>query len=183
MIYARYGIGNPPPEKKKKGNKMKTMGHPLPKLTRSNQHKFFGERVKHGDLFNYTFSSFLWGDVEFLAKRHGFWVEYCKPGTKEYKVHGDATCYAYEKEKSAEEMIKNSEPSIPEKWLEYRDKIGDLVLRFETKKNEVAKLRDDLRSISEEINEIVESIDDGVEGFNDALETFRHALDDISRYI
>ena len=75
------------------------------------------------------------------------------------------------------------EKPLPEKWEESRNKIGDLILRFETKKNEVAKLRDDLRYIAEEATEIVDSIDDGVEGMEEAIESFKHAIDDMSRYI
>jgi len=156
------------------------MGYPLPKLTRKNQHTFFGKDVKHGDLFNYSMA-FLFPDIEHLAKKHGYWIKYCGSGTDESKKHGSFVCYAYELNMEFEK--ETSEPTISERWEESRNKIGDLVLRFEAKKNEVAKLRDDLRYIAEEATEIVDSIDDGVEGMEDAIESFKHALDDMSRYI
>jgi len=160
------------------------MGYPIPKLTRSNQHKFFGDNVKHCDLFSYS-DAFLLKDVGDLAKKHGYWIGYCKPGTQEYKMHGSQVCYAYEIERAAEEMEKNSwdTKALPEKWEEFRTKIGDLVLQFEAKKEQAAKIRDDLRSIVGEIGDIVDSFDDGVEGLEDALEQFKHALDDMSRYV
>jgi len=160
------------------------MGYPLPKLTIKNQHEFFGKQVKHGDLFIYS-QSFLFKDVDTLAKKEGFWVAYCSPDTKEYRMHGHFTCYAYEIEKAAEEMNRNSweVKPLPEKWEEFRTKIGDLVLQFEAKKEQAAKIRDDLRSIAGEIEDIVDSFDDGVEGLEEALEQFKCALDDMSRYV
>lgn len=162
------------------------MGYPLPKLTRQNQHKFFGYKVNHGDLFNYS-QSFLFRDVEILARKHGFWVEYCKPDTKEYKMHGDMTCYVYSIAKAADEMERNSwdtkEGSLGEAWEAFTEKLTGLVDKFEEKKEEAAKVRDDLREIADEITEIVESFDDGVEGLEVAIETFRHSIDDMSRYV
>lgn len=147
------------------------MGYPLQKLTRKNQHNFFGVKVKHGELFNYS-QAFLFKDIQVLAKKHGFWVDYCKPETDEYMKHGTFTVWAYE----------ISEPLLPQ-WESFKDKIGDLLLQFEAKKNEAAKVRDDLREIAGEIQDIVESFYDGVDGMEEALETFRHALDDMSRYV
>ena len=159
------------------------MGYPLPKLTSKNQHQFFGKKVKHGDLFNYS-QVFLHNDVVKLAKKHGYWVDYCKPESKEYKMHGCFTCYAYEIEASANEMIKNSEEkSLPDQWGEFSNKITTLLSRFEEKKEEAAKVREELREIADEITEVVESFDDGVEGMEEALETFKHAIDDMSRYV
>ena len=161
------------------------MGYPIPKLTIQNQHKFFGENVTHGDLFLYS-GSFLLRDVGVLAKKAGYWIDYCKPGSQEYKMHGSQVCYAYHIATSAEEMEKNSweeKKSLPEQWGEFSNKISTLLERFEEKKNEAAKVRDDLREIADEITEVVESFDDGVEGMEEALETFKHAIDDMSRYV
>ena len=157
------------------------MGYPLPKLTIKNQHEFFGYKVNHNDLFSYS-TAFMVKDVEVLARKHGFWIEYCPPGSKEYKMHGSMVCYAYGI--VAAEMERNSEEkSLPKQWGEFSNKITSLLGKFEEKKNEAAKVRDDLRNIADEITEVVESFDDGVEGMEEALETFRHALDDMSRYV
>lgn len=161
------------------------MGYPIPKLTRQNQHKFFGKNVNHGDLFSYS-GAFLLRDVGHLAKKAGFWIDYCKPGTQEYKMHGSQVCYAFNIETSADEMNKNSwdtEKPLPEQWEEFSNKITTLLGKFEEKKEEAAKVRDELREIAEELTEIVESFDDGVEGMEEALRIFKDSIDDMSRYV
>ncbi len=163
------------------------MGFPLPKLTRKNQHDFFGKEVKHGDLFNYS-QAFLMSDVIHLAKKSRFWIDYCNPDKKEYKMHGAFTCYAYEigltglSEKTVESW-NTKEESLPGQWDEFNNKIVLLLKKFEEKKEEAAKIRDELRYMAEEITEIVESFDDGVDGIEEALRMFRDAMDDMSRYV
>lgn len=157
----------------------------VPKLTVGNEDNFFGTKVKHYEIFTYT-AAFLFNDVRSIAEKHGYNIEYCDHTTEQYRTHGDRTCRAIEigepttLEETAHGPITHGLPGEFEDW---RAKIGELFLQFETKKNEAAKIRDDLRYIAEEITELVESFDDGVEGMEDALETFRHALDDMSRYI
>lgn len=143
----------------------------LPKLTIRNQHSFFGKNVKHGELFSYS-DSFLLRDVRHLAKKQGYWIDYCKPGSLPYKMHGSQVCYAHEIEKAAEEMEAASFPNkLIEKISELRNmlKVFDIFL-FE------------LRTMAEEIEEIADSFDDGVEGIEDALRTIQDALDDISDF-
>ena len=159
------------------------MGYPIPKLTRQNQHKFFGKSVNHGDLFSYS-GAFLLRDVGHLAKKAGFWIDYCKPGTQEYKMHGSQVCYAFNIEQTQNPLDMDAEKiSLPEAWEVFTKKLTGLIDKFEQKKEEAAKVRDDLREIADEITEVVESFDDGVEGMEAALETFRHAIDDMSRYV
>ena len=166
-------------------------------LTIKNQHNFFGVKVMHKELFSYT-AAFMYRDVETLAKKHGYMVEYCDPDTIQYRTYGDRTCIALERaevEKTIGEskgtdpmeamssLGWNVEKPLPAQWEEFRTKIGDLVLEFEGKKNEAADIRDRLRDIADEIRDIVESFDDGVEGMDEAIEQFKHALDDMSRYV
>jgi len=198
----------------------------IPKLTINNQHDFFGVKVKHKELFNYT-AAFLYRDVENLAKQHGYMTEYCDPDTLQYRTYGDRTCTALERvevektigedtrgvapaeeamgslgwnvgnEETAPEPMgslglpeqqwdidkKETAPGLPKQLEEFRTKIANLVLEFESRKNEAADIRDKLRDIADEIKDIVESFDDGVEGMDEALEQFQHALDDMSRYV
>jgi hypothetical protein len=196
-VKTKWGI------RKKRRKKM------IPKLTINNQHDFFGVKAKHKELFNYT-AAFLYRDVENLAKQHGYMTEYCDPDTLQYRTYGDRTCTALERaevEKTigedtrgvapAEEAMgslglpeqqwdvdkKETAPGLPKQLEEFRTKIANLVLEFESRKNEAADIRDKLRDIADEIKDIVESFDDGVEGMDEALEQFKHALDDMSRYV
>ncbi len=159
----------------------------IPKLTVKNEDNFFGVKVKHKELFNYT-AAFMYRDVEILAKKRGYMVEYCTPNTIQYRTYGDRTCTALkidpmEAMGAIQPLGWNVEKPLPAQWEEFRTKIGDLVLEFEAKKNEAADIRDKLRDIADEIKDIVESFDDGVEGMDEAIEQFRHALDDMSRYV
>jgi methyl-accepting chemotaxis protein len=44
-----------------------------------------------GEVCTYEFSNFTFGDVKSIAARHGVAVDYCPPGSPEYKEHGDVT--------------------------------------------------------------------------------------------
>ncbi len=164
------------------------MGYPLTKLTIKNQHEFFGVKVKHGELFNYS-QSFLYRDIEILARKNDYWILYCKPGTREYKMHGDMTCYAFSVVQAMDEMTLASTPKR-KATAEDVARIVAVLAKFEVKKDEAAKVRDELREIASEVEEVSQSIEDGVDGVDDgikcmkdALEFFQAALDDMSQYL
>jgi hypothetical protein len=56
------------------------------KLTENNEKEFF-QTVSVGEVFTYS-NSFIPQEIKKLAKENGLKVEYCKPGTSEYKAHG-----------------------------------------------------------------------------------------------
>ena len=160
----------------------------IPKLTVKNQDNFFGTKVKHLEYFTYT-AAFLYGDVLAFADKAGYHIEYCDHTTVQYRALKREESWEVKVTQTRLAAIEEPEatepttPSLPEQWIEFRNKVGDLVLRFEADKNEAARIRDRLRDTAEEISSIVESFDDGVEGMDEALRTFRHALDDMSQYV
>lgn len=56
------------------------------KITEGNEESFF-EICHEGMVFNYS-QAFFPKDVRKIAEKHGVVVEYCEPGTPEYKEHG-----------------------------------------------------------------------------------------------
>jgi len=60
-------------------------------LTPSCEHNFF-ERCKAGKVYTYFHSYYMIECVRTLANKKGVIIEYCKPGTPEYKQYG---CFAF----------------------------------------------------------------------------------------
>lgn len=150
------------------------MGYPLPKLTRKNQHNFFGVQVKHGDMINYS-QAFMFRDVGILAQKHGYSVRYATQ--PERMMHGSFTCRVI----SIEEAMKEEENK--EGTVKNIIKMKDILGKFEEKKEEAARVRDELRHIASEVQEVAQSFEDGVDGLEEAIDTMQRALDDMSTYV
>ena len=53
--------------------------------------KYF-EKLKDGDIFEYSMNDYIYRDVENLLLKHGVLVEYCRVGTEAYNTHGCFIC-------------------------------------------------------------------------------------------
>ena len=61
--------------------------------------------------------------------------------------------------------------------------IKKVLKKIETRKNRVAKIRDELRVLHSEAGELLESIDDGVENIEVGLRYVESGCDDLSCYM
>ncbi len=76
----------------------------IPKITLSTSLDSFFSKLKPGSIFRYSYA-FMFFEIKTMANRRGVNVEYCSPGSREHRKHGDSTVRVIEDEEEKEIMF------------------------------------------------------------------------------
>ena len=60
----------------------------MKKLRWESRHNFFIQGFYEGEICRYVYADFMFGDVKILAKKNDVTINYCSPGTEDYKRFG-----------------------------------------------------------------------------------------------
>lgn len=81
----------------------------MKRLNHLNESTFFDQPFHKREVCRYAMSHFLYRDVQKLAERKGVIIDYCRPGTEEYKIYG-CNCFIVCSKEQPETINHLNEP-------------------------------------------------------------------------